>query len=224
MKTIINIIIFLSTLSPLLHGKDAYPSIQVLKDMPPLHFGQTLEEVRDILKVEPVDLPPYIHSRKGIDKSIVYKNLNLNFDTGLLSSITINRPFTQFQGMGFFCEKWKNFDRDGISVINPGFTRNDLEAYLPEWTARAIKNGAKSIDASNTEQDNLFKISKRSNSYTDNIYIEFGTLQKTKYGTKIWSGGIGFHFETEDIAKALGVEVGSLSSIHIYCNEFNTWR
>ena len=211
-------------LAPSLYGEGTYPSQVIFKNMPPLHFGQTLEEVQKALKVEATEVPPPLDivARKGIDKIIVYKNLKLKFDTGLLYSITINHPFVQFQGMDFFREKWMNFDRDGVSIIKPGFTRTDLEFYLSEWTARALKNGARLFDSSNAGQGNFFQISKTSDTYTSDIYIYFGSLRKNKWGRKMFSGAVGFTFQTERDAQVRGTEVGALSSISIYCDEFNT--
>ena len=211
-------------LTPSLYGEGTYPSQVIFKNMPPLHFGQTLEEVQKALKVEATDVPPPLDtvSRKGIDKIIVYKNLELGFDTDLLYKITIHHPFTQFQGMAFFHEKWKDFDRDGVSIIKPGFTRSDLETYLPEWAARAIKNGAKPLDSSNATQDSFFEITKVNNSYTNHVYIGFGPYRKNKFRHEIRSGSVAFFFELDKIAQLRGVKVGALESIHLFCDEFNT--
>lgn len=187
-----------------------------------VYLGQSMKEVESQIGTRAVDQDiPIPVLRKGIDMKIDLKQAEIRFDTQRVCGIVFRWDFDYSKIISLFKQEWKGLQPiDGV-VLKQGMTKREFRRYLSLWEKRAVANGALKVSRiQQSRTGNAFAINIEDDG--DVIEIYFSPLRKGNGGKGTWCDMISTRFiklEDEDL---FGRKAGTLDSISIDCDEFNT--
>ena len=212
---------FQSTVCPLLLVLEMS---QIVNDGKTIALGQSLAEIEEICGFTATDIPVRI-ARKGIDKSLKAENLSLEFDSGRLKRIRFEGDYKFKNPLEPYSEPWKNFDGIGSTRISGKMSREEFLAYLKKWEDRAKTLGAEQVEAGEdlgAEQYSVGIMQEDLMGFAiDMVVVNMGPSRRAG-GGGLWYDGWALCLTTKSHHQQAGVEVGRLTSLSAFRDEFNT--
>ncbi len=196
-----------------------YPA-QKINRADSVRFGQTQAEIERMLKAKAVPDNSGI-GRPNKDFVLSHHGIKLEFDSGRLENITFNAEFDFNIPIVAFIESWRNLDAIGGIRITSGIKKPNFLEYLAAWEARAKKLGIRRYDGNELLKEGEYSVRATEQKFMDMIHISFGPERSTGKGGS-WGSGCSIFFLTPDEASLYGRKPGTVDTISVTCDEFNT--
>jgi hypothetical protein len=196
-----------------------YP-MQKVNRVNAVHFGQAQAEVEHLLEKKAVTDDSGI-SRAGTDFSLEAPGMKIDFDTGKLVGITFDAAYSFNEAIAMFPDAWQNLEPIGAVRMKKGMLKSEFQEYLKAWEARAKQSGARRNDGNKLLQKGEYSVRLTQDDFTDMISIGFGPERSTGKGGS-WGSGCIVSFVTGKLAPMSRQKAGTLDSISVLCDEFNT--
>jgi len=185
-----------------------------------VHFGQSQAEVEALIGKKAVTEESVIN-RAGIDYSLSTKGVVIDFDTGKLVKVTFEADFKYYGPIAMFPETWRNFDPIGTASIKRGMPKAEFLKYFHAWEERARQAGIVKNNGNKLLTASEYSVRLTNDEFIDMIHIGFGPERSTGKGGS-WGSGCSVIFVTAQDAQLTGQKTGTLNSISVLCDEFNT--
>lgn len=196
-----------------------YPAQRVNR-VDSVHFGQSVGEIELILEKKALPARSSV-SRRDKDFEINEGGVRLEFDSGFLRGIKFDADFSFEPPIAPYRDSWQNLDPIGGLRIRKSMGKAQFLKYLEAWEARAIKAGARRCDRDEVLKAGEYSVDGSGEDSFDMIHIAFGPQRLTGKGGK-WGSGIFISFVAASEAALYGRSAGTLDSISVSCDEFNT--
>jgi len=199
-----------------------YP-IQLIDRVDAVHFGQAQVEVERMVERTAVELPPPLGG-DGKHQEIDLGAVRLQFDSGRLVRIGFEREFDFGLGISAYPEAWRNFSPIiGGLHVQGGMDKLHFEEYLRSWEERAKALGGRRIERKRGYLlvKGEYSVDTTNDQFFDMIEISFGPERSTGHGG-VWGDGCSINFVTQEEGRLYGEAPGTLSSISVFRDEFNT--
>jgi hypothetical protein len=183
---------------------------QPIEEGKTVRFGQTVEEIQRLFPGEPTEINQP-GARTGIDRRIVAKRVNIDFDTGRVAQLHFraNFPF-EAQPLTPFPEPWKNFEPMDEVRLKRQMTRDEFMVFFDAWEKRAAAMGRR--------RDADFRVIEKDGERLDTLTIWMRPSRAGPNGAT-WSDGWRVAFLDQGLPPNV---VPKLSTITAICGEFNS--
>lgn len=219
--SLISLILLLLHLSIFCEGHE-YPAQKIDNKGSRIYFGQSQKEVEKMLgkSAEDQRLPAPV-LRRGLDKRIALKTVEIKFDTQRISEIVFDGNFNFTNGIELYKQDWRRFQSIEGVALKSGMSKKEFALYLALWEKQAETLGAQkvsSIQKSTAVKSYEILVENEG----DTINILFTPVRKTARGGGLWCDMISIDFVPIGDEDLYDRKAGTLNSVSMSCDEYNT--